>query len=103
MSNSPFIGYPGRIWGACYQALTWLQSMLTPAASATVLETPAMMVFETLWNGLKALSLWQISNALAVEAQNLILVESLPLGLDPASAPFLSSRAAACTSVATGL
>lgn len=103
MSTAPFVGYPGRVWGVCWQALSWLSDQLAATSSPTVLESPVTAVFETLWNGLAAISAWQTSNILSVEAQNLVVVQSLPLGLDPVTATYLDGRATSCAAAASGI
>ena len=62
-----------------------------------------MAVFATLWNGLGALSAWQTGATLALEGQNLLAVENLPLGLDPTTQAFISNRIVACLSAADGI
>ena len=99
--SGPFVGPPGRIWAICYQAMTWLQGQLAASSAPQVLETPVQAVFATLWNGLKALSVSQISAALAAETQALIVVDTLPLGVDPVTAAFLAARLASCSAAAT--
>lgn len=106
MSTAPFVGYPAQVWGACWQALTWLSGQMTAVsatAPAAVLETPVSAVFATLWNGLAALSAWQTGAVLSLEAQNFFAIESLPLALDPVTQLFVQSRVAACASAAAGI
>lgn len=103
MNERPFIGYPGKVWATCYIALTWLGDQMAASNSPGVLETPVEAVFATLWNGMQAMSAWQTSTALAIETQNLIAVQALPLGLDPVTAEFLSARSTACAQAATAI
>ena len=70
---------------------------------AGVLENPTMAVFATLWNGLGALSAWQTGATLSIEAQNLLAVESLPLGLDQTTHAFMSNRVATYLAAAEGI
>lgn len=88
-----FSGYPGQIWSACYQSIAWLAGVLqngtTPAAN-TVAAT--QVTYNTLWNGLSALSVWQTAAALSSEQQNLLAIEALPLSLDPTTLSYLTTR-----------
>lgn len=106
MSTPPFVGYPAQVWGACWQALSWLSLQLANApaiAPASALETPVSAVFSTIWNGLSALSAWQTGAALALESQNFTIVQSLPMGLDPITQGYIQDRAIACAQAAAGI
>lgn len=103
MSTAPFVGYPAQIWGACWQALSWLSAQLAAAPSvspAAALETPVTAVFATLWNGLAALSAWQTGAVLTTESQNFNLIQSLPTGLDTSTQSYIQARVGACTTAA---
>lgn len=102
-SSSPFVGYPGLIFGVCWQSLNWLNGILTSTSAPTAYETPIQTVFNTLFNGLSALSAWQVSSVLGIETQNMSVVELLPLGLDDITEEFLTSRAAAISNAANGI
>lgn len=100
-SASPFVGYPGRVWGACWQGLSWFSDFLdggaTPAADAV---SAAEALLQTLLNGAAAVAAWQAAAALAVESANMAAIQVLPLTLDPADAAYLNARAAAVTTAA---
>jgi hypothetical protein len=103
VSTAPFVGYPAQVWGACWQALSWLSTQFANApavAPAAALETPVTAVFATLWNGLAALSAWQTGTALALESQNFNAVQSLPTGLDAVTQNYIAVRAGACAEAA---
>jgi hypothetical protein len=101
--TAPFVSYPGRIWGVCWQALAWLNTQLTATPSAQALEVPVTAVFQTLHNGLTVLAAWQTAAVLATEAQALIGVENLPLSLPIDQQNALTSRAAGVAAVASGV
>lgn len=106
MSTAPFVGYPAQVWGACWQALSWLSAQLShpPAtAPAAALETPVVAVFATIRNGLAALSAWQTGAALTAEVQNFSRVQNLPLGLDLVTQGYIQARVNACAAAAAGI
>ena len=106
MSTAPFVGYAAQVWGACWQSLSWLSSQMAAVSSATpatVLETPVNAVFDTLWNGLAALSAWQTGATLSIEAQSLVQLQSLPLGLVDPVQGYVQARTASCAAAATAI
>lgn len=104
MTEAPFTGYPGQVWGTCWQSLSWLSGLLASGtATPVVIAQPVQSVFTTLINALSALDAWQTGATLAVEAANLAGVEALPLPLDPTTTLYFNNRVTAVTAAATGV
>lgn len=104
MTELPFTGYPGQVWGACWQAMDWLAGVLASgtAAPATAAQ-PASLVLQTLINGASAISAWQTSSALTLENANLTAIQALPLNLDPVTLSYTNNRISAVAAAASGI
>lgn len=88
-----YAGYPAQVWATCYQSMTWLANLITTnIANVSAIYGPTNLVFDTLLNGVHAIDAWQAGNTLAVEAQNMIAIEALPISIDTVSQNYFTSR-----------
>lgn len=106
MAN-PFIGYSGYIWQTAYTALSYYLQQIDTAIAAS---NPALVMnlstnmSQTLTNAADAISANDYLTAWTAENNSLLAVEALPLqGVDPVSALYFSSRAAAFGSAAQAI
>jgi hypothetical protein len=103
MLSTSFSGYPSRVWGTCWQALSWLSGQFAANPSQVALDTPVETVVATLRNGLEAITVWQLGAILLTEAQAFNVLESLPLAIDNVTRNCLNNRAASIAAVARAL
>lgn len=95
MANKPFVGYPGQVWGACWQTMAWFVGFMNGGATrASDSVSAAEVTFRTMLNGIQAVTAWQIAGALAVESLNMTQIQVLPLGLSPINTGYFNSRVA---------
>jgi len=100
-SSGPFVGYPGQVWGACWQSMSWFVNYLNGGATpASQIVSAAETTFATVRNGVQAVTAWQVASALSVEAINLAAVQAMPLTLDPTTTGYFNSRIAAVSAAA---
>jgi nucleoid-associated protein YgaU len=101
--STPFLGYPGLVWQACYQALTWYYGQVSGGLTAPTQVAATETITATLRNGINAVDAWQAQNTLAVEATALTAVAALPLTLDPTTVAYLSARLTGVQQAAAGI
>lgn len=103
MNSAVFFGYPGQVWATCWQALSWLSSILNSTTDPIQVQQPTVSVFATLMNALSALDAWETGAMLSAESTNMTAIQALPLTLDPTTLAFFNARVASITIAATGV
>jgi hypothetical protein len=103
-SSGPFVGYPGQVWGACWQAMSWFVTFLNGGATpAAQIVSAAETTFATMRNGVQAVNAWQVASTLSAESINLAAIQAMPLTLDGTTANYFNARIAAVAAVAQGV
>ena len=100
----PLVGYPGLVWCTCWQAMTWLQTILnSPTASTQTVAAGAQATYQTLRNGINWVGAYQTASMLQIESSNLTAVADMALILDPLTSTYISNRINATRAAASGL
>lgn len=105
MTERPFSGYPGQVWTTCYQALTWLENILTTTSigESTPIANQVLCVYNLLRQGSISIAAWQAGVGLGQEVVNLTGISSLPITLDPVTAGYFNTRVATVSLAAQGI
>ncbi len=103
-TSQPLVGYPGLVWGTCWQAMSWLSNLLAaPSASSVTIAAGAAATYATLRNGSNAVAAYQTAAALAVESANLIAISEMALSLDSITQQYFIARVNSTTAAASGI
>jgi hypothetical protein len=101
---TPFLGYPGQIWQAAYQAVNWYMGATASGTAAAYAQvSPALTVFTTLRNAVTAIDAWQTTQALNTEINYMTLVQALPLSLSSGTLTAFNARIGSITAAASGI
>lgn len=103
MSELPFVGYTGTVWGKCLASLNYLAAKLATTTNLQDTATLASACLTTLLNGLDAINAYRISAALAQEYTNLQSIQALPITIDATSLLVLNNRTSAMGAAASAL
>lgn len=101
--TTPFLGYPGQVWQAAYQTVSWFAGQLASGSAVVGQTSAALATFETLRNAVAAVDAWQAGQLLAAESSALAAVEALPISIDAPTQAFLTTRSASVAAAASGV
>lgn len=103
MSELPFVGYPGSVWGKCLAAVRYLNERIGEAATLSETTSIAGACLDTILAGIDSINAYRIATAWRQESVNLEAIQALPITFDPTTLTFLNNRAAAMTDAADAL